>query len=760
MRTSGWMLDTAPAAIAALVVGLLSLPASGRAQRASPLAAAESALAHGEMNRAVDLAREYTAHHWNDWRGWFVQGEATLRRGGTSNDYRVAAVIAFRHATQLAPERAEVWDGYGRAGLELGNSDGELILHEAYERVFALDPLYPNAWSSWLKAYRTSSDRERVRRILAHHDSMPEVRARIARLFIEDEQYAAANALLDPLIALDPTQPEWLALRAQSALEAGDTATGIPLYDRALANADREGGDLLWQQAVGVATPSESRAWEAGIPAGLRSGFLRSFWARRNPDLFAGINQRFVEHFARLRLARKEFQATHPLANYKNRRLQRALAARASLGEQLFYQRCEAREVPGGPAHLADQAKDFGLPLRPPSAPLIPATDMTPFGMALARNRAMVNAGAAPPGELILDPYKWFDLLAMLNVPYGRDIRDIDTTAAAIGYNLRTGLDDRGLTYLRFGPPRQRTIGSTNSIDPFCALPDLERWQYDDIGTVRFFRPEAISLGAIAAWGTTGEQVFRPMNEPQFEAMEQAMTRNATSIPAPLSFGVWTAQFAGAQPGRTDLVVVTTRGAAAAQLDGPVGEAGPARRDTGGVVVLAAQPGWYALVANARVGDTLGRQGLEVSVHDLGGGPGVSDLLLAPSWPGTGTTRAAMLTRLQRDLTFGPGTTLRAYAEVYGLRPSPDGDVRYRASYQIYRSGDVARDAEQPELAGGVRLAFERQAPSTGGAVAEWLDITPAQVPPGRYLLRLEVRTPDGAEAVGRVQIGFEIRSE
>ncbi len=273
-----------------------------------------------------------------------------------------------------------MWDGYGRAGLELGNADGELILHEAYEKVFALDPLYPDAWESWLKAYRGRSDRERVRHILARHDSMPEVRARIARLLIEDEQYAAADALLDPLIALDPTQPGWLALRAQSALEAGDTATGIPLYTRALANADRKGGDLLWQQAIGVATPAEIRAWEAGIPAGLRSGFLRSFWARRNPDLFAGVNQRVAEHFARLRVARKGFQATHPLASYKNRNLTSGhSSARATLGEQIFYQRCEAREVPGGPAHARGPGQGLGPRVPASSAPLIPAGGPEPL---------------------------------------------------------------------------------------------------------------------------------------------------------------------------------------------------------------------------------------------------------------------------------------------------------------------------------------------------------------------------------------------
>lgn len=734
-----------PSAISA-AIALLLLPQPAPAQRDArgQLAVAESALAHRDMDRAVDLARAYTAHRRNDWRGWFVQGEATLHRSGTDNAYRVAAIIAFRHATQLAPERAEVWDGYGRAGLELGNADGELILHEAYEKVIALDALYPNAWENWLKAYRNRSDRERMRRILTRHDSMPEVRARIARLHIEDEQYPSANAVLDSLIALDPRQPAWLALRAQSALEAGDTAVGIALYGRALLQADRDGGELLWQQAIGIATPDEVRAWEAGIPAGHRSGFLRSFWARRNPDLFAGVNQRIAEHFARLRFVRKEFQATHPLSSYKNRTGERALSARAGVGEQLFYGRCEAQQSPGGAMRAADRAR-----LTPEMEKTV---DAGPAQLAIERWRH----GIKPPGELDLNP----GTVGEMDMPYGRDIRDIDTTAAAIGYNLRTGLDDRGLTYLRFGPPRKRAIGSENTDDPFCRLPDLERWDYDDIGTVRFFRLEAVNVGAAAGWATTGEQVFRPMNEPQFEATELVMTRNATSIPAPLSFGVWTAQFAGREAGATDVVVVTTRGAVAAQLTGLVGEAGPPWEDSSGIVVLQARPGWYALVVDAKVADTLGRQSLKLSVHTLGSDWGVSDLLLAPAWPATRTTRSAMLHRLQRDVTFGAGTTLRTYAEVYGLRPSPDGDVHYRASYQIYRTGNVARDAQLEELPGGVRLAFERQTPSVGGAVVEWLDITPDQVPPGRYLLRLEVLTPDGVQSIGRAQIGFDIRSE
>lgn len=699
---------------------------SAQPNSALRLAVAESAMAHGDWDRAVDLAREYTSHHQADWRGWFVQGDATLRRGGSDNAYRVAAVIAFRHATQLAPARPEVWAGYGRAGLELGSADGESIVHQAYERVMALDPLYPGAWENWLKAYRSRTDRERLQRILARHDSIPEVRARIAQLLIEDERYRQADKLLDSLIQLDSMQPEWLALRAQSAFESGDTTTGSELYARALAHADQPGGEMLWQQAVGIATPGEIRAWEAGIPAAERPGFMRSFWARRNPDLFAGINERIAEHFARLRVARKEFQDTHPLSGYENRPLTRALFAKPSIGEQIFYQRCEAQQVPGGPRSAADESR-----LSPAMGPLVGGNEDI-----LAHERWA--HGIQPPGYLDLDPDSVN--IALLDMPYGRDIRDIDTTAAAMGYNLRTGLDDRGLTYLRFGPPRKRIIGAPNVDDQFCQLPDLEHWEYDDIGDVRFFRPEAVNVGAMAGWSTTGDEVYRPMNERQFDATELAMTRDGTSIPAPLQFGVWTAQFADlADTDLTDVFVVSTRGELAATLDGAL-SAGDASINRSGVAVARSRPGPYVLLAQARDAGVLGRQSVPIMVRSFGHFPTVSDLLLAPAWGGGNRSRAAMLAHLQRTLVFPHGSTIRTLAEIYGLRPD-SGMVRYQVMYQWVRTDHPVQDLQLTSWPGATRLEFQRKrAAAPRGIEIETLDIVPAQLPPGRYLLRVSVQ--------------------
>ncbi len=642
-----------------------------------------------------------------------------------------------------------MWDRYGFAGLELAGANGEVIIHEACEKILAVDPFYPDAWERWLLPWRDGSIRERMRRILARNDSIPEVRARVAQLFIEDERYADANLILDSLVALDSLNPGWLALRAQSAFESANTATGTALYARAIAHADRDGADRLWQQAVGIATPNEIRQWEAPLPRAQRPGFLRSFWARRDPDLFAGTNQRLAEHFARLREARKRFRSTFPLSGYKNRPGQRALALRPSQGEQLFYQRCEAREFPGGPARLADQART-GAPAPDPMdlvrKPAPNGNGVYPTTIFTSSALPVIPApGAIPQGIGMSLP----------DMPYTRDLRDVDTTAAAMGYNLRTGLDDRGITYLRFGAPRKRIIGSTNNVDPFCQLPDLERWVYDDIGTVRFFRPEAIAVGGRAGWGSTGEQVFRPMADRQFEAMETALTKNATSVPAPLSFGVWIARFVGRDP-LVDMVVVTTRGTAAAQL-ASAAEAGPTEQDPTGIVLLHARPGRYALNTNAMVGDSLGRQSILLTIHPLGREPGLSDLLLAAAWRDTLVTRPAMLHRLQRDLVFS-GATLRAYSEVYGLKPAADGHVRYRASYQVYPTRRIAEDAREEELPGGTRYTFDRVRTSAGGPVAEWLDIAPEQLPAGRYLLRLEILEPRRLEVIGRAQIGFDIQ--
>ena len=707
------------------------------AQAPSP-AAAESALARRDLDRAVDLATRYTDRHPEDAQGWLVLGKARFARSTGSSEHRLQAIWALRRAVALRPADLEAWDVMGRAALLLGGADGERIGADAFEHLLALAPADPDAWANWLLLYRNHGVRERMRRILAPHDSIPEVRLRIARLLIEDEAYAAADRLLDGVLRDDPVAPGALALRAQSAFEAGDDSTGETMYARALRAADRDEGGVLWSQVAGIATPPEFRAWQAGIHPALREAFLTSFWARRNPDLFAGMNRRVAEHFRRLREARKRYPLFHPLNSYNRNDTTRALEMRTSQAEDAFYLLCEAQEFPGAPMSAEDKRR---LPF-PESGFWLPSRG-TSFGSA-----------AAPPEPGDLDTGGKPFIVAS----FPRSVADIDTTASHAGYNLRTGLDDRGVMYLRFGPPAHKAVGAPNVELNFCRIPDLERWDYPGIGQVRFFRPSAVSVNH-GSLRTQSDMTFRPQNEAQFGATTAGLTRDVTSVPASLSFAVWLAEFTHeGDPHQTDLVVFATRSVVAAQLVSAVSGAVSQGSDSLALVALAGSPGRYVLEVHTRSGDTLGRLERTVRLRDFAQGRQVSSLVLATSWADTVVDRRGVLVRAQRDLTFTPDSTIRAYAEVYGLPRDASGTVRYQASYELYPSRDIARDVLRDSLPGGTVLSFDRERRSAGGIAVEWLDLTPQLLPPGRYLLRLTVREPHGGPVVGRGQIGFEIR--
>jgi tetratricopeptide (TPR) repeat protein len=740
------------------------LPSSARAQTqpSEQLAAAESALAHRDLDRAVQLATAYTGRRAEDPRGWMVLGKARLERSSGSAEHRLQAIWAFRRVVAAEPANREAWDLMAQAALLLGGADGERITAEASERLLALEPSDPVAWANWLKLYRGRGERERMRRVLAAHLQLPEARARIARLLIEDERYDSANVVLDALLRDDPMSPAYLALRAQSAFEAGDTASGGQSYARALRFAARDEGGVLWSQVIGIASPEEIRTWERGIVPPQREGFLWSFWARRNSNLFAGATARIAEHFTRLRYARKTYPLLHPLGAYQRNDTTRAAEIRPSTAENVFYLQCEAQDRSNGVMRATDRARTPVEAQDAAARELSPqaaheATPSVPTSAWIPSERAIRDAhGIQIPGEYFLDPAGGLRIFAN---PFPRSVLDVDTTAARVGYNLRTGLDDRGITYLRFGAPRRRVIGSSNAEQTFCRVPDLERWDYPDIGPVRFFRPSAVDIGISGGTRQTGDMLFRPQNAAQFGATAASLTRDATAVAAPLEFGVWLAQFANrGEPSQTDVAVFATRNVLAAQLAAAFAEPAPPETDSLGLVVLTAAPGGYVLQAHVQAGDSLGRLERTALVRNFGAGHTLSDLLVAPSWGDTLFNRATILARTPRELTFPTGGTIRSYAEVYGMPRSPEGTVRYRVSYQLVRTSNLERDFRRDSLAGGTTFHFDRERRYAGRTTIEWLDITPELVPPGQYLLRLTIGEASGGRLIGRAQIAFEIR--
>jgi tetratricopeptide (TPR) repeat protein len=746
--------------VAVLLSGFLPTALVGQVEDRVPLAlrvAAES-LAAGRINAAIRLTERYTWVHPRDPRGFMALGDAYASR---LPDGRFRAVENYRKARQLKPHDPEPPYRIAQMGLRLGGADGERLMRDNLEGVLGLDPEYRDAWGEWLLAYRNAGRRDDMIKRLRPFAGRPAVRLRLAQLSIENEEYPAAAAILDSALAMDPSDPAALGLRAQAAFERGDTSGGAAFYRRALRAAATDSNEVLWGQVIGIATPAEIVAWRHGVPSGQRGAWLESFWERRNPDLFSGVNHRVAEHFARLRYARTHYPLLHPFVLFQRSESGRALNLEPSTGEREFYTRCELREgqAPWGGSVSFPSSAAAGSPTELSRVVGGAHSYMSRDELASLEPMARLlrQRGKDPEQARRLNGNDPFAFASALFLPLNMDLRDVDTVAARIGYNLATGLDDRGVMYLRFGAPEEVRYGGDNALDPRCSSTEVERWSYSGLGAARFAKPSAFSEGE----RNVGEMVFRSMNERQFAVMDRGLTRDATSLPAPLAFGVWMAQFRSeGDPARTDLLVVSTRGELAATLVPPAGGAEQVTRSPDGRLTLEANPGEFVLLADARLADTLGRQSFHASLRSFDSLPRLSDLLLASAWPQDRIDRRAMIDHVRRDLTFPTGTVVRTYAEVYGMSVMA-GAVRYHATYRLLETTHPERDIARSEWPGAVVIEFDRHAASEpGDAVAEVLDIDQARLSPGKYLLRLQVRDLATGMDAGHATIAFVVQGK
>jgi len=753
-----------------VAIAALALAAGeARAQDSLPveLRQARDLIAAGKIEDAIHVAEAYTFRHPRDERGFLALGDAWFKHMPIG---RFKAALAYEEAERLAPQDPEPPYRYAQVGLWLLGDDGERMAAEGLERVLTLDPLYRDAWEDWLTAFRNAGSRRHMEALLEPHRSNPVIRSRLALLAVEDERYEEADQLLDSALVTDSSNTAWLALRAQSAFEAGDTASGWLFYSRALAHADLDSTDALWRQVIGIARPYEVKLWEAGVPPARRRAWLASFWARRNPNLFAGVNGRVAEHFARLRYARKHYPLLHPMVSYQRSEIARTMNMEPSAGEREYYTRCEMYEVlPEAHPHLVGSPTPVGggvaqgltlggMPIPGVASAgdenrVAPGKDLefAQFTTLTPEQQATVTNLAHAVGVYSPIPAGFAQALF---VPLNLDLRSMDSVATRIGYNLATGLDDRGVLYLRFGPPEQQFIGGKNTANPDCSVPDVERWKSPAYGEVRFARPNAFSRGE----RLVPDMVFRAMNEHQFLAAETGLTNDESSEPAALEFGVWTAQFAdSADTAATDLVVVSTRGEVAAALDA-TSSPGEVSVGGGGVTTVHQRPGSYVLVAQARDSGALGRLALAIALQRFDRKPALSELLIAPAWDSLMPDRAAMLQHLRRTLVFDRGATIRSYAELYGLRQAA-GAERYEVRYELLHTDEPGRDIHLENWPRATRFLFVRERRASLSRVEiETLDIAPSDVPPGRYLLRVRVHDLVADADAGRATISFVVR--
>ena len=358
---------------------------------------AESLLASGRLAEARRIVERLEDRRPNDPAVLILLGRIHLAWPVVG---RFPAESLLKRAARLEPANPEPWYYLGHVGLALGGDDGEQIARRGLLAAIALNPDYRDAWALWLRLYRGGRERRDMIAALQQHRGSATANLRRAQLLIELNRYGDAAQLLDTVItahADDPVPRAWLA-RAQFA--AGNDSAGSEVYGNALRLAERDTGHVLWKQVRGIASPAE-RARYAATPPSARAAFLRRFWARREPDLSTGSNERFAEHFRRLENVQRHFVLLHPNSRYFRSPLYRTLAG--GLG------------MPPGPGVEAAYAR----------AREAQCTARLPGALDAA-----VQQGYAPR---------------------------LDPVAEAMP-NLEDGLDDRGRIYLRHGKPDYRLV--------------------------------------------------------------------------------------------------------------------------------------------------------------------------------------------------------------------------------------------------------------------------------------------------------------
>ena len=237
---------------------------------------------------------------------------------------RYAALEDFRAAARLAPADPEPLYWQMQVGLYLGSDDGEWIAREALIGLFAVSPDYKDSWKRFQGVFHNQDIARRAERALARHGDEPVVIEHRAQLLIELAEGSAADSLLSLAAShAAPTARACLS-RAAASFLAGRPDAGYAWHDSALARADDDSSDALWDEAWLIASPDEV-VRHAALATGERRAFYQRFWDQRDPDLLTASNERVQEHYARAAQARRTYRLLHPQRMVYHSRVARGL---------------------------------------------------------------------------------------------------------------------------------------------------------------------------------------------------------------------------------------------------------------------------------------------------------------------------------------------------------------------------------------------------------------------------------------------------
>lgn len=289
----------------------------------STFARAESLLAHHDLTPARRIAEHLVAVHPDDPRAHLLLGRVWY---AWPTFGRYHALDEFRTAARLAPADPEPLYWEAKVGEVLMSDEGDRFIREAVLRIFALDPAYRDCWSLFGQLYHDAGIWRRADAAFAMHPDDAGALAHRAEIALALEDPGTADALAARALVRAGPDVGMLLVRAQAAYLEHRDAAGEAWYDSALAYADRDTAEALWNQAWMIASPAEVARHDSIVPAGARA-FFQWFWAKRDPNLVTPLNERIGEHYRRLAEVRRMFRLLHPFELFQRSARYRALVA-------------------------------------------------------------------------------------------------------------------------------------------------------------------------------------------------------------------------------------------------------------------------------------------------------------------------------------------------------------------------------------------------------------------------------------------------
>ena len=315
----------------------------------------ESLLDAGDVRQALKHATKLVERRPSDPAAYLVLGRVHYARPVIG---RFPALEQFRTAARLAPADPEPLYWQMKVGLYLHGDDGDRIAREALIALFAVTPNYLDAWERFRDVYRNPGIWRRAERALARHGEQPTALEHRAELLIALEEGARAESLLAIAGA------NYL-LRSEASFLRGDKPAGYAWHDSAIAHAEADASDALWDEVWLIASPDEIARHEATSPTERRA-FYERFWGQRDPNLLTVENERVEEHYARRREVRRTYRLLHPQRLVYHSTFARALQAFDDRREQgdFTIPSWEQRVIDQRLAALNSQAlQDTAMPL-------------------------------------------------------------------------------------------------------------------------------------------------------------------------------------------------------------------------------------------------------------------------------------------------------------------------------------------------------------------------------------------------------------